>query len=68
MRDLIVQLAPGRGGDSQESKNALLDQEVEEFSRYMSALDDWKSAGPLHPQEKALLKSYLVAKLTGKVL
>lgn len=47
--------------------SSLLDQEVEQFSKFMSSIGDWKTAGPLNEAERALIKTYLVQKLTGKV-
>jgi hypothetical protein len=42
--------------------------EVEKFSNYMSSLEDWRARGALNSPEKALLRTYLVQKLQGKLL
>jgi hypothetical protein len=44
----------------------LFDEEVEKFSSYMASLTG-VGGGPLGRGEKVLIKSYLVAKFSGKV-
>ena len=41
--------------------------EVEKFSSYMENLEDWRARGALNNPEKALLRTYLVQKLQGKI-
>lgn len=48
-----------------EQLNALFDQEVEQFSIWMARLADPLARGALLPQEKALIKTYLVQKHQG---
>ncbi len=50
-----------------EKLSTLFDQEIEDFSKFMSTIGDWRSVGPLSSPERALIKTYLVQKLTGKI-
>jgi hypothetical protein len=52
-------------GDTKEQKLSYVDKEIEDFSRYMCSIGDWASVGPLNEMEKALLRTYFVAKLKG---
>lgn len=65
--NIIVQFSEDHSGKNREQLEPLIDAEVERFNRFMQQLPDWKSRGDLHKSEKALLKSYLVARLTGKL-
>ena len=65
MQDLALVLAPPHRGKTKEEISAILYQEVEKFSQYMCSLGDWKAVGPLIPQEKVLLKTYLLRKMQG---
>jgi hypothetical protein len=64
---VIVKLEEGVVVDDQPTVLALLDEEIERFSSYMAALPDSRAAGKLINPEKALLKTYLVAKIRGKL-
>lgn len=44
-----------------------IEVEVEKFSNYMASLEDWRARGALNSPEKALLRTYLVQKLQGKI-
>ena len=44
-----------------------MDREIEKFSKWMAALPDERARGALSNPEKALLKTYLVQKFTGKI-
>ena len=52
---------------TKEELLAELDQEVEKFSIFMGNLEDWRVRGALNNPEKALLKTYLVNKIQGKL-
>lgn len=67
MKDVVVRFTDEHAGKSKEELSTLLDREVEDFSKFMSTIGDWKSVGPLSPPERALIKTYLVQKLTGKI-
>jgi hypothetical protein len=67
MKDVIVRFADEHQGKSREELSAILDREIEAFSQFMSTIGDWKSVGPLSPPERALIKTYLVHKVTGKI-
>ena len=67
MKDVIVRFADEHVGKTKEQLSALLDQELEDFSKFMATLGDWKSAGALTPEERALVKTYLVQKVNGRL-
>lgn len=67
MKDVVVRFTDEHSGKSKEELSVLLDQEVEDFSKFMATIGDWKSVGPLSPPERALIKTYLVQKITGKI-
>lgn len=67
MRELIVQFTEEHATKPRADLEKLVDLEVERFSTFMERLPDWKARGPLHISEKALIKSYLVAAVTGKL-
>lgn len=64
---LELKLTPEHDGKTKEEISALLDEEVERFSVWMENLSDWRAKGALSKPEKALVKTYLVQKLTGKI-
>lgn len=66
MREVIVDLTEEHSSKSKEEKSELLEKELDSFSSYMEKLDNKWFQGRLIPQERALLKSYLVWKLSGK--
>jgi hypothetical protein len=41
--------------------------DVERFSNFMASLEDWRARGALNNPEKALLRTYLIQKLQGKI-
>lgn len=45
----------------------LVNAEVEKFSEFMASLEDWRARGALNNPEKALLRTYLVQKLQGRI-
>lgn len=58
----------GQENLSKEDALRVFDEEVEKFSSYMANLPaNTLGAGPLSTGERALVKSYLVAKYRGKV-
>jgi hypothetical protein len=61
MKDIVLTVP----GDTKEQKLSWVEKEVEDFSRYMSTIGDWKAVGPLNEMEKTLLRTYFVAKLKG---
>lgn len=67
LKDITVQFSEAYEGKSKEELLSLLDHEVDDFSQFMSTLGDWRSVGPLNPPERALIKTYLVHKITGKI-
>jgi hypothetical protein len=54
-------------GLSKEQLSELFDKEIEQFSKWMETMPDIKASGALIAPEKALLKTYLIRKLTGEL-
>jgi len=65
MTKITLQLPSDIAAAPKEEISKLLDAEIDQFSEYMSSIGDWKTAGPLLPQERALIKTYLVQKVKG---
>lgn len=65
MTALTLQLPSDTAAGTKEEISKLLDTEIDKFSEYMCNIGDWKTAGPLLPQERALIKTYLVQKVKG---
>lgn len=57
---------PAPAEKSKEEILAILDGEIEQFSQYMSQIDSPARGALSHP-ERALLKTYLVAKLRERL-
>jgi len=66
MADVTLELAEEHRSKTKEEVLTLLDDEVVRFSTYMARLEDSRARGPLGNGEKALVKTFLVAKLRGK--
>lgn len=68
MRDLSLLVDSPNGLRSQEEMLALFDKEVDDFSKWLAEkCPDVKARGPLSKPERALIKTYLVQKFTGKI-
>lgn len=67
MPDLKLILDEQHAGKAKEEVLVLIDAEVERFSTWMAVLPDSRARGALSNPEKALIKTYLVQKLTGKI-
>lgn len=67
MKDISISLSEAHSQKSKEEILSILDKEVDAFSSFMATLGDWKSAGPLTKAERALIKTYLVHKITKKI-
>jgi hypothetical protein len=65
MADMIISLDGNHINKTKEELSVLVDQEVEKFSNYMATLGDWRSAGPLNPMERTLVKTYIITKIKG---
>lgn len=65
--DVEMRWAQQHTGKSQEEQMSLLDAEVERYSKWLAALPDSRASGALNPPERALIKTYLVQKLHGKI-
>lgn len=67
MPDITLKLADEHEGKSKEEKSKLFDNEVQRFSDWLSRSGDFKSQGPLNNPERALIKTYLIQKYSGKI-
>lgn len=67
MPDLVLKLSEELEGKTKEEKLVIFDKEVDRFSKWLERLNDPRANGPLSNPEKALLKTYLVQKYTGKL-
>lgn len=67
MPNITLTLDPNLEGKSKEEKSVLFDEEVQRFSDWLSQISDFKAQGPLTRPEKALLKTYLIQKYSGKL-
>jgi len=67
MTDVTLKLAEEHSSKSKEEQLLLLDKEVDRFSKWMAELPDVRARGALSNPERALIKTYLVQKLTGKL-
>lgn len=65
--DIKMSWAEGLEDKDKQVQNAALDKEVERFSQWMATLADERARGALNNPEKALIKTYLVQKLSGKI-
>lgn len=54
-------------GESKAKWAAAIEEEVVSFSKFMGNLQDPMARGELEDFEMALVRSYLIAKLTGKL-
>ena len=64
---VVVTLQPEVAAEDKDAVLKELDDEVESFSQFMGTLGDWRSSGPLSRPEKALIKTYLVHKVRGRI-
>lgn len=65
--NVILKWSPEAELKPKEEQSQILDQEVEAFSQWLAALPDSRASGALSNPERALIKTYLVQKLTGKL-
>lgn len=68
--NLTLSWLPGSAVDGEKSKeeqSKMLDEEVEIYSQWLADLPDEKAKGALSNPERALIKTYLVQKLAGKL-
>lgn len=64
MSDVKLSLSEEHAGKSKEEVSKILDGEVDRFSNWMATVGPL-IGGPLIPQERTLLKTYLYQKLKG---
>lgn len=64
--DIKMELVDGLAKDQQAQLEAV-DREVERYSKWLTELKDSRASGALNSAEKALIKTYLVQKLHGKI-
>lgn len=64
---MISVIVEGAGTKSKEELLGEVNIEVNRFSEFMASLEDWRARGALNNPEQALLRTYLVQKLQGKI-
>jgi hypothetical protein len=62
-----VEWSPQASEASKDEQLLFIEDEVNQFSHYLESLTDVKAQGPLNKPERALVTTYLVAKLRGKI-
>ncbi len=67
MKVLDVVWTPEKANASQEEKLKMIDEEVERYSTWLANLPDSRASGALNNPERALIKTYLVQKMNGKL-
>ena len=67
MPKVILTLDPSLEGKTKEEKSLIFDEEIQRFSDWLSQVSDFKAQGPLSRPERALIKTYLVQKYSGKI-
>ncbi len=67
MEKVLVQFAPEHLAKPREELEKVLDEEIEDFSKFMETIADPVGAGPLMPIERVLIKTYLVHKTRGRI-
>jgi hypothetical protein len=65
--DVKMTWAEGLESKDKAAQNEALDREVERYSKWLEVLPDERARGKLSNPEKALIKTYLVQKLSGKI-
>jgi hypothetical protein len=65
--DVMTKWSPELEDKDQKTQLEALDREVERYSRWLADLPDSRASGALSNPEKALIKTYLVQKLHGKI-
>lgn len=66
MATIEVRMSPSPDDLEKDAVLATMDEDIERFSRYMEGLAP-PVGSPLSRPERALLKTYLVAKIRGKI-
>jgi hypothetical protein len=67
MADVTIVLDPKINPENKEEVLRVFEEEVERFSKFMDGLTQSSAGGPLLPQERVLLKTYLVHKHRGRI-
>lgn len=66
MATIEVSMSPSADSLEKDAVLATMDEDIERFSKYMEGMA-LPAGSPLSRPERALLKTYLVAKLRGKL-
>lgn len=62
-KNVIVSLPEGFNDKPTEEKDALLEKDLDKFSEFLKTLSNNWLNNPLVPQERGLIKSYLIWKI-----
>lgn len=67
MPNIELKLDPKYDGKTKEEILVAVDEDVEVFSNFMASLPDWRAQGALSNSEKALIRTFIVHKLKGRI-
>jgi hypothetical protein len=67
VKHVVVSLSEELSAKPKDEQSKALDEELEAFNQFMIHFPDFRAQGPLLPQERALLKTYLVHTLNGNI-
>jgi hypothetical protein len=65
--NIELKLDPKYDGKTQEEVLAAVNEDIEVFSNFMANLPDWRASGALSNAEKALIRTFIVHKLKGRI-
>lgn len=64
---ITISLPEGFDNKPTEEKDAVLEKDLDKFSDFLKTLNNKWMNNPLTPQERALIKSYLIWKIAKEV-
>lgn len=67
MPNIELKLDPKYDGKTKEELLAAVNEDIEVFSNFMANLPDWRANGALSNPEKALIRTFIVHKLKGRI-
>lgn len=67
MPNIELKLDPKYDGMVKEEVLKAIDEDIEAFSDFMAKLGDWRANGALSNPEKALIRTFIVHKLKGRI-
>lgn len=67
MPNIELKLDPKYDGKTKDEILKAVDEDIEVFSNFMANLPDWRAQGALSNSEKALIRTFVVHKLKGRI-